>query len=133
MRLRCNRIVTPAGTIDGEVVVREGQIAEVVPGRGAGGALELGDRWLVPGFIDTHVHGGGCAQCNTDHPEEVVAVADFHARHGTTSLLATTVAAPLDELEAALRAIAACASRGGGGPVLGSHLAGPFLSREMAG
>jgi N-acetylglucosamine-6-phosphate deacetylase len=92
-------------------------------------SVDLGDRWLAPGFIDTHVHGGAGAQCNTDDPAEVQAMARFHAEHGTTAMLATTVAAPVDELEVALRTIATCNSP----TVLGAHLEGPFLSQERPG
>jgi N-acetylglucosamine-6-phosphate deacetylase len=91
--------------------------------------MELGDLWLVPGYIDPHVHGGGGAQCNTADPDEVAEVARFHARHGTTGLVATTVAAPLDELESTVGAIARCTSP----TLLGVHLEGPFLSRERPG
>ena len=59
-------------------------------------------------------------------PTEVAAVASFHARHGTTGLLATTVAAPVAELEAALRA-------SGGAGVLGAHSEGPFMSNAWPG
>jgi N-acetylglucosamine-6-phosphate deacetylase len=121
VRLRSQRIVTPAGTVAGEVVVEDGRIAAVH--RGAGGEDAA---WIVPGYIDVHVHGGGGAQCNTSDADELAAVAAFHARHGTTALLATTVAAPVGELEAALRA----ADRA---PVLGAHLEGPFLSRARPG
>jgi N-acetylglucosamine-6-phosphate deacetylase len=91
--------------------------------------LDLGDRWVVPGYIDPHVHGGGGAQCNTSDTEEIEAVARFHARHGTTGLVATTVAAPMQELESALGAIARC----GAPTLLGAHLEGPFLSPKRPG
>jgi N-acetylglucosamine-6-phosphate deacetylase len=125
MRVHSRRVVTPAGTIDATVSVADGRITAVAPGRD-GAALDVDDRWVIPGLIDTHVHGGGGAQCNTADTDEVVAVAAFHAAHGTTSLLATTVSADVDELERSLRAI-------GEAGVLGAHLEGPFLNPRRPG
>jgi N-acetylglucosamine-6-phosphate deacetylase len=138
VRLRSERIVCPAGILAGEVVVEAGRITSVRAGAdGTAGRrspdddelVELGDRWLLPGYIDVHVHGGGGAQCNASRPEEIEEVARFHARHGTTGLLATTVAAPADDLVDALAAIAGCTAPN----LLGAHLEGPFLSRERPG
>jgi N-acetylglucosamine-6-phosphate deacetylase len=133
MRLRSERIVCPGATIAGEVVVEGGKIIAVGESSEAGDVLDLGDRWLVPGYIDVHVHGGGGAQCNTADPEEILAVARFHVGHGTTALVPTTVAAPADELEAALRAIARSRELDGGAAVLGARLEGPFISRARPG
>lgn len=138
MRLRSQRIVCPGGTRTGEVVVQRGRISAVDQvGNQAGGGkpqdvgelVELGDRWLVPGYIDVHVHGGGGAQCNTAEPDEIAEVARFHARHGTTGLVATTLAAPVEDLCSALAAIARCPAAN----LLGAHLEGPFLSPEQPG
>jgi N-acetylglucosamine-6-phosphate deacetylase len=135
MRVRSRRIVCPDGTLDGEVIVQDGRISSVAPAseaQPAGDAddvVELGDRWLVPGYIDPHVHGGGGAQCNTSDDEEIAQVARFHARHGTTGLVATTLAAPMEELESALHAIARCTAP----TLLGAHMEGPFLSRKRPG
>ncbi len=134
--LRSDRIVCPEGVVAGEITVADGRIAAVQAGaRGAGEVLDFGSWWLVPGFIDGHVHGGGGAQFNTTDPDEIDRAARFHARHGTTGLLATTVAAPLDELCAAVAAIAerARAPSLPGAEILGVHLEGPFLSTERPG
>ncbi len=138
MRLRSERIVTPSATIAGEVWIRDGSLRSVGPaggGDGDGETIDVGGAWVVPGYIDTHVHGGGGAQCTTADPDEIEAVARFHAAHGTTALLPTTVAAPIDELVVALGAIAGARRRGpgGGAVVLGAHLEGPFLSPARPG
>lgn len=138
MTLTGGRVVTPEGVRWADVTVREGRIAEVserAPGRVAVDAVDLDGRWLLPGFVDLHVHGGGGAQFNTRDAAEVQRAAAFHARHGTTALLATTVAAPIGELLDALTAIgaASAAPAAGAAQVLGAHLEGPFLSRRRPG
>ena len=55
----------------------------------------------------------------------------FHLRRGTTSMLATLVSAPLERLESALARLAE--DLGEGGPLVGIHLEGPFLSEEKCG
>lgn len=94
------------------------------------------DRFILPGFVDLHVHGGGGADC-MDGPDAVRRTAAFHARHGTTSLLATTVTAPADDLRRAVAGIGEAAAASGHAPgtarVLGLHLEGPFISPDALG
>ena len=133
MRISGQRIVTPEGVFSGSVVVDGARIASVAPGRVTG---DFEGDLILPGFIDTHVHGGGGAQFNTADPDEIRTAARFHAKGGTTSLLATTVSAPVDELVEALHAIGAVANDApgpGAAIVLGVHLEGPFLSRKRPG
>lgn len=91
-------------------------------------------RFILPGFVDLHVHGGGGAD-SMDGEQAVRQMARFHAQHGTTTLLATTVTAPLEELEAALQGIAAVVQRPqpGEARVLGAHLEGPFINPQKLG
>ena len=89
---------------------------------------------LLPGFVDLHLHGGGGAD-TMDAGDAITRIAQMHARHGTTSLLATTMTAPMAEIEAALHALApACRQRApGAARVLGVHLEGPYIHPERLG
>ena len=91
-------------------------------------------RFVLPGFIDLHVHGGAGADVMAG-ADAVRRMARFHARHGTAALLATTVAAPRSDLLAAFRGIGgAMAERSpAAARVLGAHLEGPFISAEALG
>jgi N-acetylglucosamine-6-phosphate deacetylase len=125
------RVVTPAGILDpGWVSVAAGRIATVGTGDPPTGArVDLGGAWLLPGFVDLHVHGGGGAQFMSGDPDECRRAARFHVRHGTTALLATTLTAPPDELLAAVKGIAAAGDRA----IVGAHLEGPWLSERRRG
>jgi N-acetylglucosamine-6-phosphate deacetylase len=97
-------------------------------------AIENGDDVILPGFIDLHVHGGGGKDV-MDGGDAVQVIARMHARHGTTSMLATTMTAPLSDLETALQAIGhACQTRrSGAARVLGVHLEGPYINAGKLG
>lgn len=89
---------------------------------------------VLPGFIDLHVHGGGGADV-MEGAAAVHTLAQLHARHGTTALLATTMTAPPDALHAALDGVAQAMAEGPGegARVLGVHLEGPWLSPGRLG
>jgi N-acetylglucosamine-6-phosphate deacetylase len=131
-------IATPEALLRGHLVIDGARIAAVEGRPVPDDAWRAGDApLLLPGFIDLHVHGGGGAdtmqaQCE---PTSIDTIARTHARHGTTSLLATTMTAPRDEIEATLHALApACRTRrDGAARVLGVHLEGPYISPDKLG
>lgn len=108
----------PAGRIEGEPVER-------IDGR---------DGWLLPGFIDLHVHGGyGGDFMNADRAS-YDRISKFHASQGTTGMLATTMTASKEAIEAVLEAV--WQYRNGQMPyaaLLGVHLEGPFISERWPG
>jgi N-acetylglucosamine-6-phosphate deacetylase len=89
--------------------------------------------YILPGFIDLHVHGG--AGWDTMAGEEGVrGMARFHLAHGTTALLPTTVTAPPEEILGALEGIRRAMEAGRGeARILGAHLEGPFISPRRLG
>ncbi len=140
--LRAEEVLTPQQRLrPGWVTVRGTRIDAVGSGCPPSGlaVLDLGARVLTPGFVDLHVHGGDGAQVNGATPEEVAAsvstVARCHLRHGTTALLATTVADTPARLTAAVRGVAAAGAQPvpEAAYVLGAHLEGPWVAPGRAG
>lgn len=122
------RILTPAGWITGRIEFdQQVRSIEVCP-------QPVDAPVILPGFIDLHVHGGGGAD-SMQGGDAVATLARLHARHGTTSLLATTMTAPATEIVQALEALAdTIQSRpAGAASVLGVHLEGPYINRDMLG
>ena len=95
-----------------------------------GEVTDAAGRWLAPGFIDLHCHGGGGASAD-DGEDAISTVLATHRAHGTTRTVLSLVTATIEELERRLAAIARAAASD---PlVLGSHLEGPFLDHEFRG
>lgn len=99
--------------------------------------LVLDDGILAPGMIDAQVNGGFGIDLGHAAPQEWSPVLRALATTGVTSILATVITAPLDDLVAVLhryRGLAsALAAVPGASRVLGLHLEGPFLSPQQAG
>jgi len=127
-------VLTPQGFILGRLEMRDGIVAGVegVPVT-EDVALKSG-ALIVPGFIDLHVHGGA-GRDFMEGEDSSIAIAAFHARHGTTSLLATTVTSDPRELRRTVEAIQICQRelQASGARTLGMHLEGPYISPEKLG
>ena len=90
--------------------------------------VDLTGRWITPGFIDLHGHGGG----GEDYATGDLAVAlAAHRSHGTTRSIVSLVANPVEVLADQLGRLAAVA--GSDPRLLGSHLEGPFLAPARRG
>jgi N-acetylglucosamine-6-phosphate deacetylase len=91
---------------------------------------DLGDGVLVPGFVDMHVHGGAGAAFPDGDAEAALRAVAFHRSHGTTSSVASLVAAGPDEL---LKTVDTLADLVTDGELAGVHLEGPWLAAGRCG
>lgn len=123
----------PGGAIDveGEKIAA---VHRTAPPPQEGIALvDGGGAYAAPGFIDIHLHGGGGVEFMNASPEEILRGCAAHARHGTTSLVPTTLAAG-DELTLnMIRAVRQAQQSAAECTILGVHLEGPFLSPAQSG
>jgi N-acetylglucosamine-6-phosphate deacetylase len=128
-------ILTPRGFVEGTLAHLGGSIRRIegtpIPDERA---RDEAHTFVLPGFIDSHVHGGG-GRDTMEGGDAIDRIARMHVRHGTTSLLATTMTAPLPEIEFAMSALgAACRTRrSGAARVLGVHLEGPYINPRKLG
>lgn len=130
-------IVTPQGEREGStLLVEHGRIAGIVAPTDVPADAErclLDGGYLVPGFIDVQVNGGGGVLFN-DHPDidGVRAIAAAHRRFGTTTLLPTLISDTLDKVEQAIAAVDQAIASGVPG-IAGIHIEGPFLNPGKKG
>jgi N-acetylglucosamine-6-phosphate deacetylase len=128
------RLVTSRGTMSpGWLLIERSRIADIGTGEPPAGpdAVDLHGAWVVPGFIDLHVHGGAGAAFGADQDAARRAV-EFHRRHGTTRTLASVSTAPPETMRTAV-AVVAQMTAGDCSDIVGIHLEGPFLSFARRG
>jgi len=123
------RILTPEGWIEGRINFDE-RVGTVEANPLPPGPVS----YILPGFIDLHVHGAADVDIMAGG-DAGATVARTHARHGTTAMLGTTMTARLALIENALQGLAGTIARRqpGEARMLGVHLEGPFISKHRLG
>jgi N-acetylglucosamine-6-phosphate deacetylase len=146
-----SRILTPQEELADSVILTEGGRITAIGHRDEvkipSGAIDYvaAGMTVVPGFVDVHIHGAGGHDVMEATPDALDCITSTVARYGTTSILATTVTASVDETCRSLDGIAKYirahekfedAEQDKGGlvaEILGIHLEGPFISRARRG
>ncbi len=96
--------------------------------------IDLKGNFLVAGFIDIHVHGGGGADFMDGKVEDMKTVIFTHLSHGTTTIFPTTMSCEMSELYGVLKLYRELLGDKTINVRLGGlHLEGPFISPKMCG
>ena len=132
------RVLLDHGFADGKVVLVDGAkiaaVAEAADPRVAKAERhDLAGAWLVPGFVDCQVNGGGGALFN-DAPtvETIRAIGAAHRRFGTTAFLPTLISDDFAAIARAIEAVRQAIASGVPG-VAGIHIEGPFINAARRG
>ncbi len=129
-------ILTPNGFLTGTLSLDDGGRVAHISGTAIESARvrEFMQPLILPGFIDLHVHGGGGRDI-MEGGDALVHVARQHATRGTTALLATTMTAPVADLETAFTGVRELCERRIPriARVLGVHLEGPYINSGKLG
>lgn len=130
------RVVLPNGITDSPIIVKDGKIVAFSEDTEYKNAkvIDADGGYILPGFVDIHVHGGGGADFMDGTPEAMETAIAAHLKHGTTSICPTTMSAPLDEIDKAFTVYRKVKERSiCEANLLGLHLEGPFISPKMCG
>ena len=135
------RLVLSDGTIaDGKAVVcSSGKIEKIIDcqdyvSEAQDEVIDAEGRYVAPGFVDLHVHGGGGHDFMDGTVEAFLGAARSHAKHGTTAMVPTTLTCPDDELFRSFEVFREAKKQNtDGAQLIGLHLEGPYFNPNMAG
>jgi len=120
------------------VVIEHGRIIAIIDERDAkaikaDARIDLQGGWLLPGFIDVQVNGGGGVLFNnTPSVETLRQMMRAHRRFGTTGMLPTLISDDVGVMERAIAAVRSAITEGVLG-ILGIHLEGPYIAEQRKG
>ena len=130
-------IITPFKLLEGEAIfiekgkitaIKERKVMDIPAGVEI---IDAGGKFVAPGFIDIHVHGGGGSDIMDGKYEAVKQVATTHSRFGTTAFLPTTMTMSKDKIIRSLKSVHEAFIKGtGAAEILGVNLEGPYISPE---
>lgn len=126
-------------TLAGSLFIENGKISSIEPEsfdeivKPAAKIIDGEQSHLIPGFIDTHIHGANGADTMDASENALDTIAGFLPKEGTTSFLTTTMTNATENIENALHNISVYESKAGQAEVLGVHLEGPFVEKTKAG
>jgi len=138
IKIHNGKLVTPGGVIDsGAVLVENGSILDIVAGEVEfedAEQIDAAGRYIAPGFIDIHIHGGGGFDFMDESEEAFIAIAETHARFGTTAMVPTTLSATKEAIIRALEIFDAVKDKPHlGARMLGVHIEGPYFAMNQRG
>jgi len=130
------RIVTPYGIIENGAILIKGTKIDFVGERlpsVTGNVIDAGGKWILPGFIDIHCHGGMGCDVMDGTLSDVETIAKYHAGGGTTAFLPTTASSTIESILQALEAIHQARIGGVSAKVIGAHIEGPYFCYPKRG
>ncbi|ASS75332.1 N-acetylglucosamine-6-phosphate deacetylase [Tumebacillus algifaecis] len=129
------KLVCDDGVLEnGILICEQGKIVYAGPSRGEIPDVVCTTGYLVPGYVDIHIHGANGYDVMDGTADALRGVAKSLASYGVTSFLATTLTASIDQLVLVLDACKRCADDTfDGAELLGVHLEGPWINSKHKG
>ncbi|MDR0953727.1 MAG: N-acetylglucosamine-6-phosphate deacetylase [Elusimicrobiota bacterium] len=136
-------IVSNGKTFKGQVLVNDGIIEKVMDISASDDAtsplppvdekIDLKGNFLLPGFIDTHIHGFGGHGTDTQNPQDLLDMSIDLAKNGVLAFAPTLYPAPPAKMLKTLEEFSEIIGKEKGAKIIGLHLEGPFISPSKLG
>ena len=96
-------------------------------------AVQGAGAYLVPGFVDLHIHGFAGHGPEQGTVEDLLAMSNALAKQGVTAFCPTLYAAQAQKMADLLKKLAPAFGQEQGAKMIGFHLEGPFISPHKPG
>ncbi|MDR0393573.1 MAG: N-acetylglucosamine-6-phosphate deacetylase [Tannerella sp.] len=138
--IKNGKVIFPDRTEENlSILCENGKIIEILKSEdtaldGNETVIDAGNKYVAPGFIDIHTHGGGGHDFMDGTVEAYLGAAETHAKHGTTALVPTTLTSTSEELLQTFSVYKdAVKQNKKGAKFLGLHLEGPYFAYNQRG
>ena len=140
--LKNAKIVLKDRVIEGDILTADGIIRDIIDRKSPVKAetleiensIDLNGKYVVPGFIDVHIHGSNGADAMDGTVEALKTISSYIATKGTTKFLATTLTSSKEELINVLKIAADLQNKEiDGATIFGVHMEGPYFDIEYKG
>ena len=134
MVLKNAKMVLSNKIVKGTVILNNGKIEKIIEGEFQGEGIDLKENYIVPGFIDVHIHGAGGADAMDNTEEALRTISRYIVKHGTTNFLATTLTSSKETLKEVLEKIGKLQNKDiEGANIFGAHMEGPYFDVQYKG
>lgn len=140
--LKNAKIVLKDRVIEGDILTADGIIRDIIDKKSpvkaetleVENSIDLDGKYVVPGFIDVHIHGSNGADAMDGTVEALKTISSYIATKGTTKFLATTLTSSKEELINVLKIAADLQDKEiDGATIFGVHMEGPYFDIEYKG
>ncbi|MHD0317314.1 N-acetylglucosamine-6-phosphate deacetylase [Fusobacterium sp. THCT1E2] len=134
--LKNGKFVLANRIVSGDLLVIDGKIKKITENENPlyENGIDLKGKYVVPGFIDAHIHGAYGADAMDGTVEALKTISSFVVKHGTTNFLATTLTSTKEILKNVLEKIAEVQNKElDGANIFGAHMEGPYFDIQYKG
>ena len=140
--LKNAKIVLKDRVIEGDILTADGIIRDIIDKKSpvkaetleVENSIDLDGKYVVPGFIDVHIHGSNGADAMDGTAEALKTISSYITTKGTTKFLATTLTSSKEELINVLKIAADLQNKEiDGATIFGVHMEGPYFDIEYKG